>query len=258
MFEWVTSPEAWVALATLTALEIVLGIDNIIFLSILVGRLPEKQRAFARRMGLGLAMFARLGLLLSISWVMGLTKPWFEIFGFEISGRDVILIAGGLFLLAKATHEIHNSLEGEDEDADAGKRAMAGGLGMVLVQIAVLDIVFSLDSVITAVGLVDQISVMAIAIILAVAVMMFAAKSIGDFVDRHPTIKILALSFLILVGVTLMAEGFDVEVPKGYIYFAMAFSVAVEMINIRMRKKQADPVQLRKHMREEVPKTPAR
>lgn len=256
MFEWVTSPEAWVALATLTALEIVLGIDNIIFLSILVARLPEKQRAFARRMGLGLAMFARLALLLSISWVMGLTKPWFEVFGLEISGRDVILIGGGLFLLAKATHEIHNSLEGEEEGP--GKRVMAGGLGMVLVQIAVLDIVFSLDSVITAVGLVDQISVMAIAIILAVAVMMFAAKSIGDFVDRHPTIKILALSFLILVGVTLMAEGFDVEVPKGYIYFAMAFSVAVEMLNIRMRKKHTEPVQLRKHMREEVPKTPTR
>lgn len=252
MFEWLTSPEAWIALATLTALEIVLGIDNIIFLSILVARLPEKQRAFARRMGLGLAMIARLGLLFSISWVMGLTRPWFEVFGYEISGRDVILIGGGLFLLAKATHEIHNSLEGEDEDQ--GKRAMASGLGMVLVQIAVLDIVFSLDSVITAVGLVDQVSVMAIAIILAVAVMMFAAKSIGDFVDRHPTIKILALSFLVLVGVTLMAEGFDVHVPKGYIYFAMAFSVAVEMINIRMRKKRAAPVKLRKHMREEVDK----
>lgn len=250
MFEWVTSPEAWVALATLTALEIVLGIDNIIFLSILVGRLPENQRAFARRMGLGLAMFARLALLFSISWVMGLTRPWFEVFGYEISGRDIILIGGGLFLLAKATHEIHNSLEGEEEGHE--KRAMAGGLGMVLLQIAILDIVFSLDSVITAVGLVDQISVMAIAIILAVAVMMFSAKSIGDFVDRHPTIKILALSFLVLVGVTLMAEGFDVEIPKGYIYFAMAFSVAVEMINIRMRKKHAKPVKLRKHMREAV------
>lgn len=256
MFEWLTSPEAWVALATLTALEIVLGIDNIIFLSILVARLPEKQRAFARRMGLGLAMVARLGLLFSISWVMGLTRPWFEVAGYEISGRDVILIGGGLFLLAKATHEIHNSLEGAEEDPS--KRAMAGSLGMVLIQIAVLDIVFSLDSVITAVGLVDQISVMAIAIILAVAVMMFAAKSIGDFVDRHPTIKILALSFLVLVGVTLMAEGFDVHVPKGYIYFAMAFSVAVEMINIRMRKKRTAPVKLRKQMREaETKKTSA-
>lgn len=249
MFEWVTSPEAWVALATLTALEIVLGIDNIIFISILVGRLPENQRAFARRMGLGLAMFARLALLFSISWVMGLTRPWFEVFGYEISGRDIILIGGGLFLLAKATHEIHNSLEGEEEDQ--GKRAMAAGLGMVLLQIAILDIVFSLDSVITAVGLVDQISIMAIAIVLAVGVMMVAAKSISDFVDRHPTIKILALSFLVLVGVTLMVEGFDVHVPKGYIYFAMAFSVAVEMLNIRMRKKRAAPVKLRKQMREE-------
>lgn len=251
MFEWLSSPEAWIALATLTALEIVLGIDNIIFLSILVARLPEKQRAFARRMGLGLAMIARLALLFSISWVMGLTRPWFEIFGYEISGRDVILIGGGLFLLAKSTHEIHNSLEGAEEDMS--KRAMAGSLGMVLVQIAILDIVFSLDSVITAVGLVDQVSLMAIAIIVAVAVMMFAAKPIGEFVDRHPTIKILALSFLILVGVTLIVEGFDVHVPKGYIYFAMAFSVAVEMLNIRMRRKQAPPVQLRKHMRDSVP-----
>lgn len=251
MFEWLESPEAWIALATLTALEIVLGIDNIIFLSILVARLPEKQRAFARRMGLSLAMIARLALLFSISWVMGLTRPWFEIFGYEISGRDVILIGGGLFLLAKSTHEIHNSLEGAEEDVS--KRAMADSLGMVLVQIAILDIVFSLDSVITAVGLVDQVSLMAIAIVIAVAVMMFAAKPIGEFVDRHPTIKILALSFLILVGVTLIVEGFDVHVPKGYIYFAMAFSVAVEMLNIRMRKKQAQPVQLRKHMRDSVP-----
>lgn len=251
MFEWLESPEAWIALATLTALEIVLGIDNIIFLSILVARLPEKQRAFARRMGLSLAMIARLALLFSISWVMGLTRPWFEIFGYEISGRDVILIGGGLFLLAKSTHEIHNSLEGAEEDVS--ERAMADSLGMVLVQIAILDIVFSLDSVITAVGLVDQVSLMAIAIVIAVAVMMFAAKPIGEFVDRHPTIKILALSFLILVGVTLIVEGFDVHVPKGYIYFAMAFSVAVEMLNIRMRKKQAQPVQLRKHMRDSVP-----
>lgn len=251
MFEWLASPEAWIALATLTALEIVLGIDNIIFLSILVARLPEKQRAFARRMGLGLAMFARLALLFSISWVMGLTRPWFEILGYEISGRDVILIGGGLFLLAKSTHEIHNSLEGAEEDMT--KRAMANSLGMVLVQIAILDIVFSLDSVITAVGLVDQVSLMAIAIVIAVAVMMFAAKPIGEFVDRHPTIKILALSFLILVGVTLIVEGFDVHVPKGYIYFAMAFSVAVEMLNIRMRRKQAPPVQLRKQMRDSAP-----
>ncbi len=246
MFEWLNSPEAWIALSTLTALEIVLGIDNIIFISILVSRLPAAQRALARRAGLALAMIARLALLFSISWVMGLTDTWFTLFGQEISGRDVILVGGGLFLLAKATHEIHNSLEGEEE---AHTPKVAASLGMVLVQIAILDIVFSLDSVITAVGLVDHVSLMAIAIILAVAVMMFAAKSIGDFVDNHPTIKILALSFLILVGVTLMAEGFDVHVPKGYIYFAMAFSVAVEMLNIRMRKKHK-PVKLHKTLRD--------
>jgi predicted tellurium resistance membrane protein TerC len=241
MFEWLTSPEVWIALATLTALEIVLGIDNIIFISILVGRLPMKQRTFARRMGLGLAMIARLALLFSISWVMGLTEPWFTVLAQAISGRDLILIAGGLFLLAKATHEIHNSLEGMEE---IGQADTTTTMGMVLLQIALLDIVFSLDSVITAVGLVEQVSVMAIAIILAVLVMLMAAKSIGDFVDVHPTIKILALAFLLLVGVTLMVEGFDVHVPKGYIYFAMAFSVAVEMLNIRMRKKRGAQVKL--------------
>ncbi|MDQ3185435.1 MAG: TerC family protein, partial [Pseudomonadota bacterium] len=200
MFEWLTSPEAWIALVTLTALEIVLGIDNIIFISILVGRLPEAQRNFARRVGLSLAMLTRLGLLFSITWVMSLTQPWFTIFGNSISGRDVVLIGGGLFLLAKATHEIHNSIEGVDD----GDNTMAArpSMGMVLLQIAILDIVFSLDSVITAVGLVDHISLMAIAIILAVLVMLVAAKSIGEFVDNHPTIKILALAFLILVGVT--------------------------------------------------------
>jgi len=247
MFEWLASPEAWIALGTLTALEIVLGIDNIIFISILVGRLPRKQRAFARRTGLGLAMITRLGLLFSISWVMGLTEPWVTIFNQAISGRDVILIGGGLFLLAKATHEIHNSLESAE---DSSSTVVIASLGMVLVQITVLDIVFSLDSVITAVGLVEHVSIMAIAIILAVVVMLFAAKPIGDFVDAHPTIKILALSFLILVGVTLMVEGFDVHVPKGYIYFAMAFSVAVEMLNIQMRKKRAVPVRLHKQMRD--------
>jgi predicted tellurium resistance membrane protein TerC len=247
MFEWLISPEAWIALGTLTALEIVLGIDNIIFISILVGRLPANQRAFARKMGLGLAMIARLALLFSLSWVMGLTEPWFIFLNQEISGRDVVLIAGGLFLLAKATHEIHNSLEGIE---DHGKAVVAASLGMVLTQIAILDIVFSLDSVITAVGLVDQVSIMAIAIVLAVVVMLAAAKPIGDFVDEHPTIKILALSFLLLVGVTLMVEGFDVHVPKGYIYFAMAFSVAVEMLNIRMRKIRSQPVKLHKQMRD--------
>ncbi len=237
MFEWLSSPEAWIALGTLTALEIVLGIDNIIFISILVGRLPKKQRAFARRMGLSLAMIARLALLFSISWVMGLTETWFTVLTYEISGRDVILIGGGLFLMAKATHEIHNSLEGIEEEKNTSE-VVATSLGMVLFQIAILDIVFSLDSVITAVGLVDEVTIMAIAIVLAVLVMLLAAESIGEFVENHPTIKILALSFLILVGVTLMVEGFDVHVPKGYIYFAMAFSVTVEMINIRMRKKE--------------------
>ncbi len=245
MFTWLASPEAWIALGTLTALEIVLGIDNIIFISVLVARLPEHQRNFARRVGLGLAMLARLALLFSISWVMGLTAPWFTVFDNAISGRDIILIGGGLFLLAKATHEIGNSLEGVE---GGGAGMVVTGLGTMLVQIAVLDIVFSLDSVITAVGLVDEVSIMAIAIVLAVLVMLFAAKSIGDFVDAHPSIKMLALSFLILVGVTLMIEGFDVHVPKGYIYFAMIFSVAVEMLNIRMRKNRTQPVQLHKQI----------
>jgi len=245
MFEWITSPEAWIALGTLTALEIVLGIDNIIFISILVGRLPEHQREIGRRFGISLAMLTRLALLFSIAWVMGLKETWFSVLGQDISGRDVILITGGLFLLFKSTHEIHNSLEGVEEETTVPKVA---GLASVLVQIAILDIVFSLDSVITAVGLVDHVSIMAIAIIIAVGIMLMAAKSIGDFVDRHPTIKMLALSFLILVGVTLIVEGFDVHVPKGYIYFAMAFSVSVEMLNIRMRKKAAVPVKLHKQI----------
>ncbi len=246
MFEWIASPEAWIALATLTALEIVLGIDNIIFISILVGRLPEKQRAFARNLGLTLAMVARLALLFSIAWVMGLTEPMFTLFAEEISGRDMILVLGGLFLLAKSTHEIHNSLEGVE-----GKQGgvATATLGSVLVQIALLDIVFSLDSVITAVGLVDHISIMAIAIIVAVGVMLLAAASINDFVERHPTIKMLALAFLILVGVTLVAEGLDFHVPKGYIYFAMAFSVAVEMLNIRVRDRRVRAVKLHKAYR---------
>lgn len=247
MFEWLTDPEAWIALVTLTALEIVLGIDNIIFISILVGRLPEAQRNFARRMGLGLAMLTRLGLLFSISWVMSLTQPWFTVFSNSISGRDIVLIGGGLFLLAKATHEIHNSIEGVDDDES--KVAAKTSMGMVLLQIAILDIVFSLDSVITAVGLVEHISLMAIAIVLAVLVMLMAAKSIGEFVDSHPTIKILALAFLILVGVTLIVEGFDVHVPKGYIYFAMAFSVSVEFLNLRMRKKREETIKLHKRIK---------
>lgn len=247
MFEWIVSPEAWIALATLTALEIVLGIDNIIFISILVSRLPDHQRETGRRIGLALAMLTRLALLFSIAWVMGLKDAWFTILDQEISGRDAILILGGLFLLYKSTHEIHQSMEGIEEQTSVPN---AAGFAGVLVQIAILDIVFSLDSVITAVGLVDYVSIMAIAIIIAVGIMLMAARSIGDFVDRHPTIKILALSFLILVGVTLIVEGFDVHVPKGYIYFAMAFSVTVEMLNIRMRKKAAKPVQLHKQYSE--------
>ena len=245
MFDWITSPESWVALLTLTTLEIVLGIDNIIFISILVGRLPEAQRNFARRMGLGLAMLTRLGLLFSITWVMGLTEPWFTVFGNSVSGRDVVLIGGGMFLLFKATHEIHNSLEGAGDNA---KTIAVTSMGMVLIQIAILDIVFSLDSVITAVGLVEHITLMAIAIIMAVLVMLMAAKPIGDFVEDHPTIKILALSFLILVGMTLIVEGFDVHIPKGYIYFAMAFSVGVEFLNLRMRKKTAETVKLHRQI----------
>jgi predicted tellurium resistance membrane protein TerC len=243
MLELLTSPEAWVALATLTALEIVLGIDNIIFISILVAKLPVHQRQFARTVGLSLAMITRLLLLFSLAWIMRLTEPFVTIFGYGITGRDVILIGGGLFLIVKAVLEIHNSLEGEIEEE---KDIKVNGLMMVLIQIAILDIVFSLDSVITAVGLVSQVPIMATAIIIAVGVMMFAAKPIGDFVDAHPTIKVLALSFLVVVGFTLMVEGFGVHVPKGYIYFAMAFSLGVEMVNIKMRKTKDKPVQLRK------------
>lgn len=243
MFAWLTNPEAWIALATLTALEIVLGIDNIIFISILVSRLPKHKQNFARRAGLILAMLTRLALLFSIVWVVSLTSNLFTVLGQGISGRDIILIAGGLFLIAKATHEIHGSLEGVEEEAP---KLITSGVMAVLVQIAILDIVFSLDSVITAVGLAKEFSIMAIAIICAVGIMLFAAKSISIFVDSHPTIKILALSFLILVGVTLIGDGFDMHVPKGYIYFSMAFSVMVEMLNIRMRKKQIKPVKLHK------------
>lgn len=243
--EWIAQPEAWIALATLTALEIVLGIDNIIFISILVGRLPENQRGKGRILGLGLAMVTRITLLLSITWVMGLTAGLFTLLGEIISGRDIILIAGGLFLLAKSTHEIHHSLEGSEETK---KSAGKGSFAFTLIQIAVIDIVFSLDSVITAVGLAKEIAVMIIAIMISIAIMMMAAKSINEFVEKHPTIKMLALSFLILVGVTLVAEGAGFEFPKGYIYFAMAFSVSVEMLNIRLRKKTARPVHLHPSM----------
>ena len=239
MFDWIFLPEAWVALATLLALEIVLGIDNIIFISILVGRLPPQQRELARRLGIGFAMLTRLALLFSLAWIIGLVEPWFSVLGQDISGRDLVLILGGLFLLAKATHEIHLSLEAPAEAEASMAAAARNGMVGIVVQIALLDIVFSLDSVITAVGLVDHLSVMVIAILGAVAVMLVAAKSIGDFVDRHPSIKMLALSFLMMIGLTLMAEGFDVHVPKGYIYFAMAFSVVVELLNIRVRRNRA-------------------
>ncbi len=242
--ELLTDPQAWVALATLTALEIVLGVDNIIFISILVARLPEKQRNRARLIGLGLAMATRILLLLSLAWIMSLTDALFTVAGREVSGRDLILIGGGLFLLWKSVHEIHNSLDGEDVGSNVGVHAT---FGAVLVQIAIIDIVFSLDSVITAVGMVDEVAVMVAAIVLAVLVMMFAARPIGDFVDRHPTIKMLALSFLIMVGMALLAEGVGFHVPKGYIYFAMAFSVAVEMLNIRIRARTV-PVKLHKKM----------
>ena len=234
--EWITDPQAWIALATLTALEIVLGIDNIIFISILVGRLPERRRNLARRLGLALAMGTRILLLVSLAWIMTLTVPLFSVLRWDISGRDLILILGGLFLLWKSVHEIHNALEGENGEEGAVAQATFGG---VLIQIALIDIVFSLDSVITAVGMADDLAVMIIAVVAAVAVMMFAARPIGEFVDRHPTIKMLALSFLILVGFALVAEGLDLHVPKGYIYFAMAFSVAVELLNLRLRARAA-------------------
>lgn len=244
MFEWIMMPEAWLALLTLTLLEIVLGIDNIIFISILVGRLPESQRQKARQVGLMLAMGMRIALLLAIVWVMGLTKPLFSVLQFAFSGRDLILLGGGLFLLAKSTLEIHHALEGTEEQKQGTKAAT---FGAIITQIAVIDIVFSLDSVITAVGLVEQVSVMIIAVVIAVLVMLFAAKSIGDFVDAHPTIKMLALSFLMLIGFTLIGEGLGFHVPKGYVYFAMAFSLAVELLNLNIRKGR-EPVHLKKRL----------
>jgi predicted tellurium resistance membrane protein TerC len=235
MFDWVVQPEAWVALTTLIALEIVLGIDNIIFISILVGKLPEHQRGKGRTLGLGLAMLSRLVLLFSIVWVMGLVAPWFSLFGNDFSGRDIILIGGGLFLLGKSTVEIHDSLEVAPAEQAV---PLSGRFPAVLVQITLIDLVFSLDSVITAVGLVQHVSIMVIAILVSVGVMLFSARPIGEFVDRNPTIKMLALSFLILIGVTLVGEGFGFHIPKGYVYFAMAFSVGVELLNIRIRKNR--------------------
>jgi predicted tellurium resistance membrane protein TerC len=245
--EFLTDPHVWLAFVTLTAMEIVLGIDNIIFLAILVGRLPREQQKKARFIGLSLAMVTRILLLFSLTWLMKLTTPLFTILGNEISGRDIVLIVGGLFLLFKSTMEIHTSLEGSEHVTKAGGSASFIG---VVSQIAVIDIIFSLDSVITAVGLVQHVEVMVAAIVIAVIVMMFSAGAISDFIDRHPTIKMLALSFLILIGVALIADGFELHIPKGYIYFAMAFSVMVEMLNLKLRKKR-EPLQLHKVMNEE-------
>ncbi|MDG9922468.1 MULTISPECIES: TerC family protein [unclassified Pseudomonas] len=247
--EWLTSPEIWVAFLTLTALEIVLGIDNIIFISILVSRLPAAQQPKARFFGLALAMGTRILLLLSITWVMQLTNDLFRLFGQGISGRDLILFFGGLFLLFKSTMEIFHSLEGAEEAQQNGGKAR-GFMG-IIIQIAIIDIVFSLDSVITAVGLVQHVPVMVAAIVISVLVMMLSASTISAFIDKHPSLKILALSFLIVVGTVLIAEAFEVHVPKGYVYFAMAFSLAVEAINIRIRgamarRRDSEPVQLRK------------
>jgi predicted tellurium resistance membrane protein TerC len=234
--DWLTSPEAWIALLSLTALEIVLGVDNIIFISILVGRLPPRDRQRARVIGLALAMLLRIGLLLSLAWMMRLATPLFSVYGFDIAGRELILIGGGLFLLAKSVIEIHNSIEGAGHDPTAPP-PRAARFPTTLVQIGIIDIVFSLDSVITAVGMVNDVPVMVIAIVIAVAIMMFAAKPIGEFIDAHPTLKMLALSFLILVGVALIGEGFKFHIPKGYIYFSMAFAFAVEVLNLRLRKR---------------------
>lgn len=239
--ELLTSPDAWIAFFTLTALELVLGIDNIVFISILADKLPESQRDLARRIGLGLAMFMRIGLLLLLSWIIGLTAPLFEIIGQEISGRDLILLCGGLFLLYKSTHEVHQLLEGEEGE---GSARVSATFASVIVQILIIDTVFSIDSIITAVGMVNEIAIMVAAVIASVSLMMVAAGPIGRFVSAHPTIKMLALSFLFMIGAVLIADGLGHHVPKGYIYFAMAFSVIVEMLNMRLRKRKAEPVQL--------------
>jgi predicted tellurium resistance membrane protein TerC len=251
MLELLVSPEAWIAFVTLTALELVLGIDNVIFISILVDRLPAARREFARRIGLFLAMFMRIGLLLVLSWLVGLTAPLFTVLRQEISGRDLILILGGLFLLWKSTMEIHQLMEGEE---DEGGSAVQSTFAAVIVQIVIIDIVFSLDSIITAVGMVQQIPVMVAAVVASVGLMMLFAGAIGRFVSAHPTIKMLALSFLFVIGIALIAEGLDQAVPKGYIYFAMAFSVCVEMLNLRLRKRTAQPVRLhQRYVEQPVP-----
>jgi predicted tellurium resistance membrane protein TerC len=238
--DWITDPQAWIALVTLTALELVLGIDNIIFIAILSGKLPRGQQAKARTVGLALAMLMRIALLFSLAWVIRLTAPLFTVLGNEVSGRDLVLIVGGLFLIGKSTHEIHQKLEGGEREMRVRQTPSFTG---VIVQILLLDAVFSLDSVITAVGMVQDLPVMVAAVVIAVLFMMLFAKAVGEFVERHPTVKMLALSFLLLVGTALIADGFEVHIPRGYIYFAMAFSVLVEMLNLRLRAVSA-PVRL--------------
>ena len=242
MIELLSDPQIWIAFATLTALELVLGIDNIVFISILVDKLPPEKREMARRIGLFMAMFMRIGLLFVLSWIIGLTTPIFSVFQQDVSGRDLILIGGGLFLIWKSTSEMHQSLEGIEGHSSSAVKAT---FGAVILQIMIVDMVFSLDSIITAVGMVDSLPVMIAAVVTSVALMMLFAAPIGRYVSAHPTIKMLALSFLVVVGVVLIAEGFDTHVPKGYVYFAMAFSLSVEMLNIRMRKRAAMPVDLR-------------
>ena len=250
--DWLTDPQIWIALATLTFLEIVLGVDNVIFISILSGKLPPAQQRRARRWGLLGAMLTRVGLLFSLAWIIRLTRPWFSIIGHEISGRDLILILGGLFLLGKSTYEIHDRLEGDEGHAS---KKVPASFTSVIIQIMLLDIVFSLDSVITAVGMVDELWVMIAAVIISVLIMMVSAEPISNFVHRHPTVKMLALSFLLLIGTSLLLEGFDQHIPKGYIYFAMGFSVFVEMINLRLRRI-TPPVHLHEPYIPEDKKTP--
>ncbi|MNJ93450.1 Integral membrane protein TerC family protein [compost metagenome] len=249
MMELLSNPQVWISFFTLFALELVLGVDNVIFISILAGKLPKDQQQKARMIGLGLAVFTRILLLLSLSWIISLTAPLFSVFDHEISGRDLILLIGGLFLIGKSTLELHHKLEGEE---GSQSNAVAHSFNAVLIQILLLDVVFSLDSVITAVGMVDQLSVMVAAVLASTAVMIVSAKTISDFVDSHPTLKVLALSFLLMIGFTLVVEAFEMHIPKGYVYFAMAFSIFVEILNIKMRKpKEAHPVKLRERVAEE-------
>lgn len=252
--EWLSDPQAWIAFATLTGLEIVLGVDNVVFISILAGKLPVEQREKARKVGLGLAMFIRILLLFSLSWVIRLTEPLFNVFSHDISGRDLILLLGGLFLLGKSTNEMHGQLEGEEGHSSA---RVAASFTAVIVQILLLDIIFSLDSVITAVGMADDIAVMVAAVVVAVGFMMVFSGKISSFVEKHPTIKMLALSFLLLIGFSLVAEGLEFHIPKGYIYFAMAFSLFVETLNIKLRKSRQPPVDLHAAYVDESAKTPA-